>query len=91
MSYGFKEFSYEIKDISYVSLTFLVSDVVNKLLQSIHRGSSMRLLIEVEGQEAVEVMEQLQGQLQGLIKKLEELSDEIAELRETVGGKNEKV
>tara|TARA_R100001530_G_scaffold109791_1_gene77155 strand:- start:175 stop:330 length:156 start_codon:yes stop_codon:yes gene_type:complete len=51
----------------------------------------MRLLIEVEGQEAVEVMEQLQGQLQGLIKKLEELSDEIAELRETVGGKNEKV
>jgi|TARA_R110002153_G_scaffold72454_1_gene189543 hypothetical protein len=38
----------------------------------------MRLLIEVEGDEAVEVMEEFRV----LIKKLEDLSDELTELRE---------
>ena len=37
----------------------------------------MRLLIEVEGDEAVEVMEEFRE----LIKKLEELSDELTDLR----------
>ena len=38
----------------------------------------MRLLIEVEGQEAVEFMEQFQG----LLKRLEELSEELNEFKE---------
>ena len=38
----------------------------------------MRLLIEVEGDEAVEVMEEFRV----LIKKLEDLSDELTYLRE---------
>ena len=38
----------------------------------------MRLLIEVEGDEAVEVMEEFRE----LIKKLEDLSDELTYLRE---------
>ena len=38
----------------------------------------MRLLIEVEGDEAVEFMEEFRV----LIKKLEDLSDELTELRE---------
>ena len=38
----------------------------------------MRLLIEVEGQEAVEFIEQFQS----LMKKLEELTIELTELRE---------
>ena len=37
----------------------------------------MRLLIEVEGDEAVEFMEEFRG----LIKKLEDLSDELTDLR----------
>ena len=37
----------------------------------------MRLLIEVEGDEAVEVMEEFRV----LIKKLEDLSDELTDLR----------
>ena len=37
----------------------------------------MRLLIEVEGQEAVEFMEEFQG----LIKRLEELSTDLNELK----------
>lgn len=37
----------------------------------------MRLLIEVEGQEAVEFMEEFQG----LIKRLEELSSDLNELK----------
>ena len=37
----------------------------------------MRLLIEVEGDEAVEVMEEFRE----LIKKLEDLSDELTDLR----------
>lgn len=38
----------------------------------------MRLLIEVEGQEAVEFMEQFQG----LLKTLEELSEELNEFKD---------
>jgi hypothetical protein len=38
----------------------------------------MRLLIEVEGQEAVEFMEQFQG----LLKRLDELSEELNEFKE---------
>ena len=37
----------------------------------------MRLLIEVEGEEAVEVMEQFQG----LIQRLEELGSDLNELK----------
>ena len=38
----------------------------------------MRLLVEVEGQEALEFMEEFQG----LIKRLEELNDDLNELKE---------
>tara|TARA_R110000824_G_scaffold375163_1_gene565878 strand:- start:371 stop:523 length:153 start_codon:yes stop_codon:yes gene_type:complete len=38
----------------------------------------MRLLIEVEGEEAVEFMEQFQG----LLKTLEELSEELNEFKD---------
>jgi len=47
----------------------------------------MRLLIEVEGEEALELI----AEFQGLIKRLEELSDEIAELRELVGGQTSQL
>ena len=47
----------------------------------------MRLLIEVEGEEALEFI----AEFQGLIKRLEELSDEIAELRELVGGQTSQL
>jgi uncharacterized coiled-coil protein SlyX len=47
----------------------------------------MRLLIEVEGEEALELI----AEFQGLIKRLEELSDEIAELRELVGAQTSQL
>jgi len=46
----------------------------------------MRLLIEVEGQEAVEFMEEFRV----LIKKMEDLSDELTDLREQLNA-NKKV
>ena len=45
----------------------------------------MRLLIEVEGDEAVEFMEEFRV----LIKKLEDLSDELTELREQLNADQE--
>ena len=47
----------------------------------------MRLLIEVEGEEALELI----AEFQGLIKRLEELSDEIAELRELVAAQTSQL
>jgi len=47
----------------------------------------MRLLIEVEGEEALEFI----AEFQGLIKRLEELSDEIAELRELVAAQTSQL
>tara|TARA_R110000824_G_scaffold186126_1_gene367378 strand:- start:152 stop:289 length:138 start_codon:yes stop_codon:yes gene_type:complete len=44
----------------------------------------MRLLIEVEGQEAVEFIEEFQS----LMKKLEELTIELTELRELLNAQS---